>query len=214
MSTSPQGWVLKKYGNRRLYDLEESRYVTLEEVTQKIRRGGDPRVQDAQTGADLTQATLAQIIIEGQGATRLLPVQLLVRLIRMEPDALADFFNKGMIIALDLYLQARSQAQSAFGMNPFSFAGYEAPRPADLFSRFVRAANPWADAFSGAPPPSSVAPQQSEAPPAREAPPPQKAPPMSPAEEQMAKMRAELDELKGALRRDAAPRKKPARKRV
>ena len=130
------GWVLKKYGNRRLYDTDESRYVTLDEVAQKVRRGGEPRILDAQSGADLTQATLAQIILEGGGATRLLPVPLLLRLIRLEPDVLADFFGRGIVLALDLYLQARQQAQSAFALNPFSFS-YDAARPSDLFSRFT-----------------------------------------------------------------------------
>ena len=67
-------WLLKKYENRRLYDTEESRYVTLEEIAERIRLGSDPHIVDAKSGADLTQATLAQIIIEGRGASRLLPV--------------------------------------------------------------------------------------------------------------------------------------------
>ena len=86
--------LVKKYGNRRLYDTEESRYITLEELAGTVRQGKDVHVVDAKTGEDLTTATLAQIIIEGRGAGRLLPPALLVQLIRMGDDALAEFLGQ------------------------------------------------------------------------------------------------------------------------
>ena len=81
-------------GLRRLYDTGESRYITLEELSEKIRAGQDVRVVDAKTNEDLTQATLTQIIIESRGAARLLPPQLLTQLIRLGDDSLAEFFNR------------------------------------------------------------------------------------------------------------------------
>ncbi|TMA14751.1 MAG: polyhydroxyalkanoate synthesis repressor PhaR, partial [Deltaproteobacteria bacterium] len=86
--------LIKKYGNRRLYDTGHSRYITLEELADIIRGGEDVRVVDAKSGEDLTTGTLAQIIIEGRGAARLLPVPLLVQLIRMGDDALAEFLGQ------------------------------------------------------------------------------------------------------------------------
>ena len=53
--------LIKKYGNRRLYDTDASRYITLEELTEKIRVGAEVRVVDAKSGRDLTQPTLTQI---------------------------------------------------------------------------------------------------------------------------------------------------------
>ncbi len=50
---SPQR-VIKKYSNRRLYDTAESRYITLDELAESIRRGAEVRVLDAQSGEDLT----------------------------------------------------------------------------------------------------------------------------------------------------------------
>src|SRR5205823_3547636 len=47
--------LIKKYGNRRLYDTGESRYITLDELATKIRAGADLRIVDAQTNDDLTQ---------------------------------------------------------------------------------------------------------------------------------------------------------------
>jgi polyhydroxyalkanoate synthesis repressor PhaR len=111
--------LVKKYGNRRLYDTDQSRYVTLEQVGEIVRGGKEVRVVDAKTGEDLTAATLAQIIIEGRGAARLLPVPLLVQLIRMGDDALAEFLGQYVTWALEVYLQARQGAQAMSPFNPF-----------------------------------------------------------------------------------------------
>lgn len=86
--------LVKKYGNRRLYDTEASRYITLEELSARIREGDDVDVIDAKTGQDLTQVTLAQIILESRGGAKLLPVPLLKQLVRMGDDALAEFFGR------------------------------------------------------------------------------------------------------------------------
>ena len=113
--------IVKKYSNRRLYDTESSRYITLEELTAKIRGGSEARVVDARTGADLTQATLTQIIIEGRGADTLFPIPLLHQLIRLGDDALAEFLGRYVSTALELYLQARQGSQALGGFNPFGF---------------------------------------------------------------------------------------------
>jgi polyhydroxyalkanoate synthesis repressor PhaR len=62
--------VVKKYPNRRLYDTAESKYITLEDLAARIKGGSDVLVQDATSGADLTQVTLTQIILESRGARR------------------------------------------------------------------------------------------------------------------------------------------------
>jgi len=109
--------LVKKYGNRRLYDTEQSRYVRLDELAERIRAGADVRVVDAKTDADLTAPTLAQIIFEDRNAARLLPVPVLLQLIRLGDDALGEFLGRYVSWALELYLQAR---QGTAGMyNPF-----------------------------------------------------------------------------------------------
>ena len=52
--------LIKKYGNRRLYDTAESRYVNPDELAGLVRRGNDVQVVDAKTGHDLTRVTLTQ----------------------------------------------------------------------------------------------------------------------------------------------------------
>jgi len=113
--------LVKKYGNRRLYDTQQSRYITLEELADLIRRGGgeDVRVVGAKNGEDLTKATLAQIIVESRGAARLLPVPLLIQLIRMGDTALAEFLGTYVTWALETYLQAKRGVQTMAPFNPF-----------------------------------------------------------------------------------------------
>ena len=117
------GVLVKKYGNRRLYDTDQSRYITLEELAESVRQGKDVRVVDAKTGDDLTTATLAQIIVEGRGAGRLLPQALLVQLIRMGDDALAEFLGQYVTWALEVYLQTKQGVQAMAPFNPFGSYG-------------------------------------------------------------------------------------------
>lgn len=56
--------LIKRYGNRKMYDTTASRYVTLDGVTELIRTGEDLRIVDNDTGEDLTAVTFAQIIYE------------------------------------------------------------------------------------------------------------------------------------------------------
>ena len=75
--------VIKRYANRKLYDQGRSRYVTLEELEDLIRRGGEIRVVDAVSGEDLTGQTLAQIILDtARGRRTALPTAFLHQLIQ------------------------------------------------------------------------------------------------------------------------------------
>src|SRR6185503_3468138 len=123
------------YGNRRLYDTEQSRYVRLDEIAERIREGAEVQVVDAKSGADLTAPTLAQIIFEDRNAARLLPVPLLLQLIRMGDEPLADFLGRYVSWALEMYLQARSGLGSLYspfgGLRPFPAPPQERPRAAE-----------------------------------------------------------------------------------
>jgi polyhydroxyalkanoate synthesis repressor PhaR len=170
--------IIKKYGNRRLYDTASSVYITLEELADRVRRGASVRVVDAKTSADLTQSTLAQIILESRRAAELLPVPLLVQLIRMGDDALAEFLGRYMTFALDFYLQAKEGAQAITPLNPFAQLPFTA---SNAFARMFSGLG--GSGFGGGANPP--------------APPP--APP--PRGEDVADLRRELDELKAALKR-------------
>lgn len=213
--------VIKKYGNRRLYDTGDSRYVTLDELAAKLRSGVDLRVVDAQTGEDLTQATLTQIILETGNAAKFLPVQLLTQMIRLSDDALAEFFSRYVTSALDMYLQAKRGLQAVTNYNPLA----QIPMAAtDALARM------WMGSPFGGPPQYAPPPQYGyPAPP----PYPVASPPAAPEDEteespakpeprgraktdpsangdsrdDVAAMRRELEELKVALR-ESLPKKK------
>ena len=109
--------TIKKYPNRRLYDTEGSKYITMEELAERVRAGRDVRVLDAKSDEDLTQPTLVQLLTEG-GRAHLLPVPLLMQLVRMNDDSLAEFYTRYMTWALDLYFAMKQRAGSS--INPFA----------------------------------------------------------------------------------------------
>lgn len=56
--------TIKRYANRKLYDTEQSTYVTLDEIEQMIKRGEDIKIIDNSSKEDITHVTLAHIIFE------------------------------------------------------------------------------------------------------------------------------------------------------
>jgi polyhydroxyalkanoate synthesis repressor PhaR len=75
--------VIKRYGNRKLYDARAGRHVNLEDVARLVAGGEDVRVVDQATGDDLTALTLAQVVLDGvKERTARIPGQVLARLIR------------------------------------------------------------------------------------------------------------------------------------
>ena len=83
--------LIKRYGSRKLYDTEESRYVSLEELASWIRNGQQIRVIDNRTADDVTPQTLTQIISEeGRKGTSLLPNDMLHDLIRIGEQAVSS----------------------------------------------------------------------------------------------------------------------------
>jgi polyhydroxyalkanoate synthesis repressor PhaR len=179
--------TIKKYGNRRLYDMEGSRYVTLDELREKIRKGADVRVIDAKTDEDLTAATLTQILMEGKSAARMLPVPLLTQLVRMGDDALAEFFGRYVTWTLEMYLKMKQGAQQIAPFNPLVMAPFAATNAiARMFTNAADRRSPW-----------EQQPQPSAAPPME--PPPTPMPPPPPVSDDVADLRRELAELKAML---------------
>lgn len=75
--------VIKRYGSRKLYDTEESRYVSLDEIGDWVRAGQDIKVVDNSTDEDVTAQTLMQVILEdGRRGASLFTSDILHDLIR------------------------------------------------------------------------------------------------------------------------------------
>lgn len=99
--------VIRKYANRRLYDTQQSRYVTLEDLRRLILDEEPFRVEDAKSGEDLTRTILLSIIIEQEqadGEAEVFSNDLLAQFIRVydmaQPLPLARYLEQGTQLML------------------------------------------------------------------------------------------------------------------
>jgi polyhydroxyalkanoate synthesis repressor PhaR len=107
-------YVIKRYSNRKLYDTQESRYVTLEQLEELIRQGKEITVVDASTGEDLTSVTLAQIILENERSGRAaLPTAFLHQLIK-HGESWQDFFQKSLQASMEGIIGSQREADRIF----------------------------------------------------------------------------------------------------
>lgn len=107
--------VLKKYGNRRLYDTEKSAYVTLDDVTAAIRSGREVEIADAKTREDVTAFILTQIVLEeARKKNFLFPVPFLHMIIRYGDSAMGEFFEKYLQQVIQTYLTYKTLANDQF----------------------------------------------------------------------------------------------------
>src|SRR5512133_1638622 len=76
--------LIKRYSNRKLYDVDASSYITLDDIAEMVRRGEEVKVVDYASGTDLTALTLTQVIFEQEKKLGgLLPQAILTRLLRV-----------------------------------------------------------------------------------------------------------------------------------
>ncbi len=112
----PATVIIKKYGNRRLYDTAGSRYVNLDDLAEFIRRGKDVQVVDAKTGKDLTRVTLTQIITEdAKDKPTGLPLELLRQLIVASDEVRQEFVMWYLKSAFDAYQKVQDAVQTRLG---------------------------------------------------------------------------------------------------
>lgn len=132
------GILVKKYGNRRLYDTAGSRYVNLDDLAAMIRSGKDVRVVDAKTGRDLTRVTLTQIITEdAKGKPTGLPLELLRQLIVASDEVRQEFLMWYLKSAFDTYEKLQNAVQSRLSEVQSAILS-----PVDMMKRFLSAASP------------------------------------------------------------------------
>jgi polyhydroxyalkanoate synthesis repressor PhaR len=125
-------YVIKRYSNRKLYDTQESRYVTLEEIEEMVRSGREVSVVDAATGDDLTSVTLTQIILEMERNHRTaLPSAFLHQLIK-HGEAWQDFVQRSFRSSLEGITVSQREMERVF-REWSARAGWGAgsPRPED-----------------------------------------------------------------------------------
>lgn len=106
----PDTITIKKYPNRRLYNTQKSTYITLEDVSDLIKKGFRIKVVDVNTGDDVTPIVLTQIIMnKAKNDNAILPVSLLHLVIQYGESHLHDFFEKYLETTIKNYLGYRKQ---------------------------------------------------------------------------------------------------------
>jgi polyhydroxyalkanoate synthesis repressor PhaR len=105
VTVSAQRHLIKKYANRKLYDTQTSKYITLEGIAELVRDGHEIHVVDRDTGQDLTQVILSQIVLsaEKRGPARLVDAG--ADVIHDRGQALLDYVRKTLNVPGDLVNQ-------------------------------------------------------------------------------------------------------------
>ena len=86
---------IKRYANRKLYDVTDKKYITLDQISKLIKSGEEITVVDNKTGKDLTAATVSQILArDKKGKTDDVASGVVVQLLRKGPGTLVDYGKK------------------------------------------------------------------------------------------------------------------------
>lgn len=115
MTTNKSPRVIKRYQNRKLYDTNASRYVTLDDIATLIREGEDVQIIDNQNQEDLTSVTLTQIIFEQEKKKKsLLPLATLRGIIQSGGEKLVGFVQSSIETGVSSISHARDEAEKYF----------------------------------------------------------------------------------------------------
>jgi polyhydroxyalkanoate synthesis repressor PhaR len=93
--------LVKRYANRKLYNTQTSRYITLKGIAELIEAGEDVTVIDNETGEDITSIALSQILVDSERSNRTVSRTLLSDLIQRGGDALYGALRRGVDDASD-----------------------------------------------------------------------------------------------------------------
>ena len=98
--------VIKKYPNRRLYDTNISKYITLEEIRQLVLENVQFRVEDKRTEEDITRSILLQVIAEQEeGGNPLFTTDLLVFIIRYYGDPMQKSISRYLELSMRMFVE-------------------------------------------------------------------------------------------------------------
>ena len=106
---------IKRYPNRRFYDREQSRYVTLQDIETLVREGRTIEVRDSRNDEDLTRVVLTQILLERQPERmEMFPIPLLHIMLRAN-DLSLEFLR----VFMRLSLATLESLQAPRNLSPF-----------------------------------------------------------------------------------------------
>lgn len=117
--------IIKKYPNRRLYDTDRSKYITLEDVKKLAMEGIEFCVKDVKSEEDLTRNILLQIIAEQEhNGEPLFSTQALTQLIRCYGQSYQNVISEYLQNSIDIFTKQQSGFQDTLkessSQNPFN----------------------------------------------------------------------------------------------
>jgi polyhydroxyalkanoate synthesis repressor PhaR len=111
--------IIKKYPNRRLYDTEQSKYITLVDVRELVMNCVRFRVLDTSSNEDITRQILMQIIIEEEsGGKPLFSADMLAQLIRFYGGTMQGLFARYLEESFNLFARQQEQASKSLPISP------------------------------------------------------------------------------------------------
>ena len=113
--------LIKKYPNRRLYDTETSKYITLADLKKMITEGATIKVVDSNSEEDITRNILMQIIMDSESAGEpIFNTAMLQQIIRFYGGPLQGMFAQYLEDSMQLFARQQAQMRDAFGSDPFA----------------------------------------------------------------------------------------------
>ncbi len=107
--------IIKKYPNRRLYDTEESKYITLARVAEYAKAGEQIKVIDTETKGDITRGVLLQIILEQETSDQaMFSVDSLSEIVGYYGNTMPSLFNEYFQQSLKAFSESQTQLQNQF----------------------------------------------------------------------------------------------------
>jgi polyhydroxyalkanoate synthesis repressor PhaR len=107
--------VIKRHGNRRLYNTETKTYVNYHDLAKLVRAGSDIKVVDSTTKEDVTKAVLIQVILEEEKNKRtILPTEFLFQILRSREESVQDFFKNHLAASFNAYLKTKEEFDNRF----------------------------------------------------------------------------------------------------
>lgn len=197
-SATANAVVIKKYANRRLYNTATSTYVTLDDLSDMVKKGTDFVVYDAKSGDDITRSVLTQIIFEEEGkGQNLLPIKFLRQLIHFYGDSMQAFVPGYLEMSLESLTREqdklRSQMAEIWGADPFKAMQEQTERNMAMFHDAMRMFNPFTAAMAGQQQP----PKPADSARSREAPPASGKDDLQALKDQLSAMQRKIDAIAG-----------------
>ena len=134
----PADRIIKKYPNRRLYDTEVSKYITVADVRALVMKGVKFRVMDT-TEEDITRSILLQIMLEEESAGRpLFTANMLAQIIRVYGGTLQGLFARYLEQSLNVFAKQQHQVRDAMARDPIEAIARVTQRGVDMWADFQK----------------------------------------------------------------------------